>query len=258
MKAVILAGGKGTRLRPYTTILPKPLMPIGDMPILEVLLRQMKLAGVDEAVLTVGHLAELLRLFFQDGERLGLHISYSYEDAPLGTAGPLSLVGGLEDTFVVANGDVLTTLPLADLITYHRERQAVATIAMHRRQVFIDLGVIQQDGDGCVTGYIEKPTYDFLVSMGIYVFEPRVLDFIESNVYLDFPDLVKRLIAAGEKVVGYPFEGYWQDLGRPDDYERAVEDFDRMKNEFLPNQMARVFSANGSGRQAQAVHKSIA
>jgi NDP-sugar pyrophosphorylase family protein len=113
MKAVILAGGKGTRLKPYTTILPKPLMPIGDMPILEILLRQMRRAGVDEAVLTVGHLAELLRLFFQDGQRLGLTIRYSYEDAPLGTAGPLSLVEGLDDTFLVANGDVLTTLPLA-------------------------------------------------------------------------------------------------------------------------------------------------
>lgn len=254
MKAVILAGGKGTRLRPYTTILPKPLMPIGDMPILEVLLRQMKQAGVDQVVLTVGHLAELLRLFFQDGERLGLDISYSYEDAPLGTAGPLSLVSSLDETFMVANGDVLTTLPLADLIAFHRERQAIATIAMHRRQVFIDLGVIQQDGDGRVTGYIEKPTYDFLVSMGIYVFEPRVLDFIESNKYLDFPDLVKRLIAAGEKVVGYPFEGYWQDLGRADDYERAVEDFDRMKAEFLPAQTAKTFSTNGTSRQAQPVH----
>lgn len=254
MKAVILAGGKGTRLRPYTTILPKPLMPIGDMPILEVLLRQMKIAGIDEVVLTVGHLAELLRLFFQDGERLGLNISYSYEDTPLGTAGPLSLVKDLNSTFMVANGDVLTTLPLADLIAYHRERQAVATIAMHRRQVFIDLGVIQQDGDGCVTGYIEKPTYDFMVSMGIYVFEPRVLDFIESNVYLDFPDLVKQLIAAGEKVVGYPFDGYWQDLGRADDYERAVEDFDRMKADFLPEKPATVFSANGTRKQAVGVH----
>ncbi len=250
MKAVILAGGKGTRLRPYTTILPKPLMPIGDMPILEILLRQMKRAGVDEAVLTVGHLAELLRLFFQDGERLGLRIRYSYEDAPLGTAGPLALVDGLDKTFLVANGDVLTTLPLANLLGHHRLSGAAATIAMHRRQVHIDLGVIQQDEAGRVTGYIEKPTYDFMVSMGIYVFEPRVLGYIPRDAYLDFPDLVKRLIAAGEVVSGYSFDGYWQDLGRPDDYERAIEDFDRMKAEFLPPTAPSVQSVNGAHKRA--------
>lgn len=253
MKAVILAGGKGTRLKPYTTILPKPLMPIGDMPILEILLRQMKRAGVDEAVLTVGHLAELLRLFFQDGERLGLAISYSYEDAPLGTAGPLSLVDGLDNTFMVANGDVLTTLPLANLLAHHRLSGAVATIAMHRRQVYIDLGVIQQNDEGRVTGYIEKPTYDFMVSMGIYVFEPRVLDYIPRNAYLDFPDLVKQLIAAGEVVSGFPFDGYWQDLGRPDDYERAIEDFDRMKAEFLPPNAPVILAVNGATKHGHAI-----
>jgi NDP-sugar pyrophosphorylase family protein len=250
MKAVILAGGKGARLRPYTTILPKPLMPIGDMPILEILLRQMKRAGVDEAVLTVGHLAELLHLFFRDGERLGMRISYSYEDAPLGTAGPLSLVDGLDDTFLVANGDVLTTLPLANLLAHHRLSGASATIAMHRRQVYIDLGVIQQNDEGRVTGYIEKPTYDFMVSMGIYVFEPSVLAHIPRNEYLDFPDLVKRLIAAGEVVSGYSFDGYWQDLGRPDDYERAIEDFDRMRAEFLPPEAPVLFSSNGASKHA--------
>ncbi|CUS04192.2 putative Nucleotidyl transferase [Candidatus Promineifilum breve] len=252
MKAVILAGGKGARLRPYTTILPKPLMPIGDMPILEILLRQMKRAGIDEAVLTVGHLAELLRLFFRDGERLGLRITYSYEDAPLGTAGPLSLVEGLSQTFLVANGDVLTTLPLANLLAHHRLSGAAATIAMHRRQVHIDLGVIQQNDKGHVTGYIEKPTYDFMVSMGIYVFEPRVLSFIPRNEYLDFPDLVQRLIDAGEVVSGFPFEGYWQDLGRPDDYERAIEDFDRMRAEFLPPEAPLIYSPNGATRARAA------
>jgi NDP-sugar pyrophosphorylase family protein len=236
MKAVVLAGGKGTRLRPYTTILPKPLMPIGDMPILEVLLRQMKRAGIQEVVLTVGHLAEFLRLFFQDGRRLSMKISYSYEDVPLGTAGPLTLVEGLDDTFLVANGDVLTTLPLHDLIAYHKAQAAAATIATHRRKVHIDLGVIEQDEANRVIGYIEKPTYDFMVSMGVYVFEPSVLPYIPANTYFDFPDLVKKLIAAGERVAGYAFEGYWQDLGRPDDYERAIEDFDRLRTEFLPDE----------------------
>ena len=234
MRAVVLAGGKGRRLAPYTQIIPKPLMPIGDMPILEILLRQMKHAGIEDVVLTVGHLAELLHLFFQDGSRLRLNISYSYEECPLGTAGPLAIVGGLDDTFLVTNGDVLTTLDLTELIAFHRKEGAIATIASHKRKVKIDLGVIHCDDDARVVGYLEKPTYDYLVSMGIYVFEPRILDYIPENQYLDFPDLVHCLIQAGEKVSGYVFDGYWEDLGRPDDYERASTDFENMRDQFLP------------------------
>ena len=236
MKAVVLAGGKGTRLAPYTKILPKPLMPIGDMPIHEVLLRQMKMAGVDEVILTVGHLAELLHAFFQDGEQWGLHITYSYEESPLGTAGPLALVKGLDSTFLVMNGDVLTTMRLSDLVHFHHDQHAAATIAVHHRQVKIDLGIIQWDGDARISGYIEKPRYDYCASMGIYVFEPRVLPQIPCGQYLDFPDLVRKLITAGEKVVGYRFDGYWQDLGRLDDYEDAARDFDRMRPLFLPEE----------------------
>ena len=235
MKAVILAGGKGTRLAPYTKIFPKPLMPIGDMPILELLLRQMKFAGVEHAILTVGHMAEMMRLFFQDGKRIGLQISYSYEEKPLGTAGPLSLISGLEDTFLVSNGDVLTTLDLRELVAFHHMHNAVATIAMHHRQVNINYGVLELDGSFQVEGYVEKPTYDYMVSMGIYVFDPSILDYITKNDYLDFPDLVKLLLCDGHKVVGFPFSGYWQDLGRPDDYEQAVKDFDDLKQKLLPN-----------------------
>lgn len=233
MKAVVLAGGKGTRLAPYTKILPKPLLPIGDLPILEILLRQMQRAGIDEVVLTVGHLAHLLETFFQDGRRLGLHICYSFEDQPLGTAGPLSLIEGLDDTFLVTNGDVLTNLDLADLVATHRRSGAVATIATHARHVKIDLGVIQFNGGREIIGYSEKPSYHFQVSMGIYVFEPRVLDYIEPNRYLDFPDLVLRLIADHQPVLGYPFEGYWQDLGRPDDYEQAIQEFETLRPTIL-------------------------
>lgn len=234
MKAVILAGGKGTRLAPYTHIFPKPLMPIGDRPILEILLLQLKRAGIQEAVLTTGHLAGLIKAFFNSGERLGMHITYSLEDCPLGTAGPLALVEGLTETFLVANGDVLTTLPVEAMIAFHREKRATATIAMHCRQVHIDLGVIQLDGGARVQDYIEKPTIEYLVSMGIYIFEPRVLAYIPAGQYLDFPDLVKKLLAAGEPVQGYRFDGYWQDLGRPDDYEQAAQDFEAMRSQFLP------------------------
>ena len=233
MKAVVLAGGKGARLAPYTHILPKPLMPIGDMPILEVLLRQMKRADVEDVVLTVGHLAALLRSYFGDGNQWDLRISYSYEKKPLGTAGPLSLVRGLDDTFLVTNGDVLTNLDLKKLIAYHKEKGGIATIATHRRQVRIDLGVVQWNGDGWISGYIEKPAYDYTVSMGIYVFEPRILPYIPVGEYLDFPDLILKLLAAGEKVSGYTFDGYWMDLGRPDDYTQANQDFEDMRSEIL-------------------------
>jgi NDP-sugar pyrophosphorylase family protein len=233
MKAVVLAGGKGARLAPYTKILPKPLMPVDDMPILEILLRQMKRNGIDEVVLTVGHLSQLLRAFFQDGKQLGLKIEYSFEQKPLGTAGPLSLVKDLDETFLVTNGDVLTTIDFKALVESHRKTGAVATIASHARKVKIDLGVIQFNGDKEIVGYIEKPTYDFYVSMGIYVFEPRVLDYIPYNQYLDFPDLVLKLIKAGERVLGYPFDGYWQDLGRPDDYEQAMQDFPSLRAQIL-------------------------
>jgi NDP-sugar pyrophosphorylase family protein len=233
MKAVVLAGGKGTRLAPYTKILPKPLLPIGDMPILEILLHQMGRAGVREVTLAVGHMSELLRAFFNDGSRIGLKIHYSYEVKPLGTAGPLSLIDSLDDTFFVTNGDVLTTLNLKDMLSTHRKSGATATIAMHSRQVKVDLGVLQPNKSNEITGYIEKPTYDFHVSMGIYIFEPRVLRFIPQNEYLDFPDLVLKLIEEGELVMGYPFDGYWQDLGRPDDYEQAIKEFDELKPRLL-------------------------
>ncbi len=179
-------------------------------------------------------MAEYLQLFFRQGERLNMKISYSYEEEPLGTAGPLVQVTGLDSTFLVSNGDVLTTLPLRALIDHHRQSGAAATIAMHERQVNVDLGVIELNGDYQVVGYVEKPTYDFSVSMGIYVFEPRVLQYIPRRQYFDFPELVQKLIDNGETVAGFPFAGYWQDLGRADDYEQAVEDFDRMRSEFLP------------------------
>jgi len=236
IKAVVLAGGKGRRLAPYTQIIPKPLMPIGDKPILEILLRQMKRAGIREVTLTVGYLADLLRLFFQDGKRLGMKINYVQEKKPLGTSGPLSNVEGLKDTFLVTNGDVLTTLDFAELIAYHKEQGAIATIACHKRKVDINLGVVELDKEQRVSGYLEKPSIDYLVSMGVYVFEPRILEYIPKDEYLDFPDLVLKLVSGGEKVSGYVFKGYWEDLGRPDDYERASAHFDQMRDQFLPEE----------------------
>ena len=236
MRAVILAGGKGQRLRPYTTVLPKPLMPIGDMPILEVVLRQLKRAGITRVTMAVGHLAELLQAFFADGRRLGLDIDYSIEDRPLGTVGPLTLIPGLEDakTFLMMNGDVLPTLDYGALIRRHVDSGAAATIATYRREVKIDFGVIETNSDERLTGYVEKPSFDYRVSMGVYCFDARVLRLLEHAVYRDFPDLVKSLIAAGEPVLSYGFDGYWLDIGRPDDYATAIEEFETHRHLFLP------------------------
>ncbi len=233
MTAVVLAGGKGTRLAPYTRILPKPLMPIGDVPILEVLIRQFRRAGVTDVILTVGHMASLIRTYFGDGSGFGVNITYSYEDEPLGTAGPLAAVrdGIKEDHVLVTNGDVLTDFDFSDLFTQHRASGAAASIASFRKKVKIDLGVLEHDGgeDGDrLTGYIEKPTYDFLVSMGIYMFRRDVLDSIPEGQYLDFPDLILQLLEKEQYVRLHKFEGYWQDLGRREDYEAANEDLDRL------------------------------
>jgi len=236
MKAVILAGGKGTRLTPYTLVFPKPLMPIADMPILEILLRQMKRAGIDEVVLTVGYLSDLLKSYFGNGSRFGIKLNYSYEQTPLGTAGPLSLINGLDEPFFVANGDILTTLDFSQMFAWHKEKGAAATIATHQRNVRIDFGVIQKDGDHHITGYSEKPSLDYLVSMGIYIFEPKVLSYIPHAQYMDFPDLVLKLIDTGNSVISYPFSGYWQDLGRLDDYNQATSDFTTMRSQFLPEE----------------------
>lgn len=236
MKAVVLAGGKGTRLAPYTHILPKPLMPIGEKPILEILIHQIRKAGIKEVVLTVGHLSHLIQTFFQEGSDLGVKIHYSYEEEPLGTAGPLSLIEGLDKTFLVTNGDVLCDMDIAAFIESHQKSGAAATIAMYSKEVNIDLGVIKLDGGTEVVGYLEKPSYIYPVSMGVYAFEPRVLNYIPYNQYMDFPDLILKLIENGERVLGYPFEGYWRDLGRKDDYEQAVLDFEKMRQIFLPEE----------------------
>jgi NDP-mannose synthase len=205
MRAVILAGGKGQRLRPYTTVLPKPLMPIGDMPILEVVLRQLKAAGVTRVTMAVGYLAELMQAFFGDGKRLGLQIDYSFEDRPLGTVGPLTLIPSLaeETDFLMMNGDVLTTLNPRHLIERHRSAGADVTIATYRREVKIDFGVIETDTEHLLTGYVEKPRFDYRVSMGI---------------------------------AAYPFDGYWLDMGRPDDYATAIDEFESRRREFIPDE----------------------
>jgi NDP-sugar pyrophosphorylase family protein len=233
MRAIILAGGKGTRLAPYTTILPKPLMPIGDMPILEIVIRQLIHHGVRDVTLAVGYLAELLMAYCGDGEKFGIEIDYSREEEPLGTAGPISLIPNLNERFYVMNGDLLATLDYTAMLKHHKERGAIATLASFRRETKIDLGVIESE-DGWVKNYIEKPSYYYSISTGIYIFEPAVLQYIERGKRLDLPELILRLLKEGRKVNAYPFNGYWLDIGRHYDYETAIQEFIDHRKEFLP------------------------
>lgn len=230
MKAVILAGGRGKRLAPYTTVLPKPMMPLGEGPVLEVLIHALKARGFDEFVLAVGYMHGLIRAYFGDGEALGVKIRYSLEDQPLGTAGPISLIDGLDETFLVINGDVLSTLPIDRLLSFHRGHDGLATVAVSHRVQKIDYGVINLEGQ-LIREYVEKPSHDYKVSMGIYVFDPGILEWIPRGKHLDFPDLINHLLAAGEKVRAYVSADYWLDIGRPDDYARAQEQFESVKEE---------------------------
>jgi len=233
MQAIILAGGKGTRLKPYTTIFPKPLMPINDMPILEVVIRQLKKAGFKKITMAVGHLAELIEAFFGTGHKWGLEISYSREDIPLGTAGPLALLKELDETFLVMNGDVLSDLDYTELVRFHHRQNAMATIAMYDKEIKIDLGIINTNKQHEIYDYVEKPTLTYQVSMGIYVFSKQVMQYIPQEKYFDLPDLIHTLIKAYEKILGYHFKGYWRDIGRREDYEQAIEEFELLKSSFV-------------------------
>jgi NDP-mannose synthase len=236
MKAIILAGGKGTRLRPYTTVIPKPLMPVGDYPVLEIILRQLKNYNVDEIVLTVGYMSQLFQAFFQNGERYGLKISYSFEDQPLGTAGPIAnVIHDLSDDFIVLNGDLLTTLNYRNLINFHTENKAAATIGLYQREVKIDFGVVETDDENKLSDYIEKPTFHFKVSMGVNVFNrEKVRPYLIPGKYLDIPELMRKMKQDGLSVCCYQEDCYWLDIGRVDDYQKANEIFETHRAEFLP------------------------
>ena len=236
-RAVVLAGGFGTRLRPYTMVLPKPLMPVGDRPVLEIVVRQLRHAGFERITVATGHLAELIEVFFGDGARWDVAIDYYREIEPLGTVGALALIDSLDEPFLVMNGDLLTDMDYAALLQRHIDSDAVSTIATKHRDVQISLGVMHFDATDdptLLTDYIEKPTIGYEASMGVYCFDPSVIAYIEPGVKLDFPDLILRLIANGEIVRSSPSEDYWLDIGRPDDYERAMDDFGRMRDRLMP------------------------
>ncbi len=223
MKAVILAGGKGTRLKPYTYVLPKPLVPVGEKPILAILVRQLKYYGIRDITFCVNHMAELIMAYFGNGEKFGVSITYSMEQQPLGTIAPLKLLNDLPDHFLLMNGDLLTDLNFVELYDYHIKAGALVTVGSYTRKVAIDFGVLHTENN-LVTAFYEKPQYDYHVSMGVYVFNKKVLGYVPGNLPFGFDQLMLKLLEEKQEINVFPFSGYWLDIGRPEDFEKANHD----------------------------------
>lgn len=233
IKVVILAGGKGTRLQPLTAVLPKPLVLLGNKPIIEILLRRLSRFGLTDVTICTGYLTELIMAVCEDGSKFGLKIRYSKEDSPLGTAGPLGQIDDLTDPFIVMNGDLLTTLGFDRMLAFHTRQKADITVAVHQRDVRIDFGVVEIDDESAFAGYREKPTYHFDVSMGVNVISQSAMAHVSRNAYLDMPDLILKVHASGGKVCCYREDCYWLDIGRMDDYALAQEHFAANEGMFL-------------------------
>lgn len=231
-RAVILAGGKGTRLRPYTVVLPKPLMPIGEFPILEVIIKQLVSAGFDHITLAVNHQAEIIKAFFMDGSRWGIRIDYSLEDKPLGTMGPLKLIQDLPDNFLVMNGDILTDLNYAEFYDNHVQQNNIFTISSYLREQLVDYGVLETI-NGKLSGLREKPRMHYEVSMGVYMVSKRASQYVPEDMAYGFDHLMHDLVTAKQSVAVHQFSGYWLDIGRPDDYAQAIEEFESMRTRFI-------------------------
>lgn len=232
-RAIILAGGKGTRLRPYTVVLPKPLMPIGDYPILEVIIRQLVYYGFNHITMAVNHQAELIQAFFGNGSKWGIKIDYSLEDKPLSTMAPLKLIKDLPENFLVMNGDILTDLDFGNFYKNHTSNKNIFTVCSYQREIKSEFGVLEVNDQHVLTGFKEKPITYYDVSMGIYMVSKNAVDYIPENTFYGFDHLMLDLINDNNNAKIEKFSGYWLDIGRPDDYMQAIEEFDKLKDEFL-------------------------
>ncbi len=232
-RAIILAGGKGTRLRPYTVVLPKPLMPIGDYPIVEVIIRQLIQHGFTHITMAVNHQAEIIQAFFGNGDKWGIKIDYSLEDKPLSTMAPLKLIKDLPEDFLVMNGDILTDLNFGDFYDNHIANKNIFTISSYQREVKSEFGVLDVDDTDTLTGFREKPVLIYDVSMGIYMVSKEAVEYIPENIFYGFDHLMLDLIKDEKKAKVKKFKGYWLDIGRPDDYEVAIDMFRNSPAQFL-------------------------
>ena len=232
-RAVILAGGMGRRLAPYTFVIPKPIVPIGTTPIVEIVLRQLAFHGVEHVTIALGHMSEIVRAVAGDGSKLGIRLDYSEEEKPLGTMGPLRLIPDLEDDFLVMNADLLTDLDFGALAAYHRAHGGPATVATYVKATRLELGIIETDAQARIVGFEEKPTLRHKVSMGIYAFNRSILDYVPHDTYFGFDGLMAALMAAGQPIRAYLFDGQWLDIGIPADYQAAQEEFEQNRDRYL-------------------------
>jgi NDP-sugar pyrophosphorylase family protein len=232
-RAVILAGGRGTRLKPFTVALPKPLVPVGERPILEIIVHQLVSQGFQHLTLAVNHQADIIRAYFGAGEKYHARIDYSLERQPLSTMGPLRLISDLPDNFLVMNGDVLTDIDYSKFFEQHIAENALMTVSAISREYLVDYGVLKIDAAGNLAAFEEKPRSRVLVSMGIYVLNRAILELIPADVPYGFDHLVLDLLKTKRPVKVIPYDGYWLDIGRPEDYERATLDFAESEDRFL-------------------------
>lgn len=236
MQAVILAGGKGTRLQPYTTILPKPLVPVSNYPAMEIVVKQLKFYGVTDIFVSTGYLAELIEAYFGDGRKYGVKIRYIREEKPLSTAGPVGIIDGLKEDFFLMNGDILTDLNYKKLYDFHIKHKATITIATVKREVLNDFGVLKIDKDSRLISYTEKPRRFDYVSIGINVLNKRCLKYIPHGEPIGMPDLVSKMLAQKEKIHCYKSDSYWLDIGRIEDFQKAQEEFEKNRHKFLSDE----------------------
>lgn len=228
MQAVLVAGGKGKRLQPYTLTIPKPLIPIGNEPIMEVIIRQLLKCGFNKIHVCIGYMGELIQSYFGNGSKYNISITYSHETKPLGTVGPIALVDSLEDHFIVMNGDTLCDINYENFLNLHAKSGSPLTIATYAKKVKIELGVMEFDSDNKLKAYIEKPTLPYNVSTGIYAMSREILSFIPKNEYFDFPTLVKLLLEKKIGVQTIEHKGVWHDLGSIESFESALEDYNKL------------------------------
>ncbi len=225
-RAILLAGGKGTRLKPYTLTMPKPLVPVGDYPIIEIIIRQLAKNGFTHITLTVNHMADMIKEFCGDGSKWGILIDYSLETKPLSTMGPLKLIQDLPENFLVMNGDVLTNIDYGQFFDKHVQEVNVFTVSAYERDHKVDYGVLETNETNQLVAFKEKPILHYKVSMGVYMLNKACLDVIPDDTFYGFDHLMLDLIKNNNPATVKVFDGYWLDIGRPDDYEQAINDYE--------------------------------